>query len=35
MSIEIGGNLNYLGTNYAMDEIGLDYGGNMILAGSI
>jgi hypothetical protein len=30
-----GGNLYYSGTNFALDEIGLDYGANMIINGSI
>ena len=33
--MDIGGNLYYLGTNYALDQIGLDYGANMISNGII
>lgn len=32
---EIGGTLYYFGTNYALDEIGYDYGANMISTGAI
>lgn len=30
-----GGNLYYSGTNFALDEIGLEYGANMISNGAI
>ena len=33
--VDIGGNLYYFGTNYALDEIGLDYGANTISGGII
>lgn len=33
--VDIGGNMYYIGTNYALDEIGLSYGWNMITSGII
>lgn len=35
VSTEVGGNLYYIATNYALDEIGYDYGANMIATGGI
>jgi hypothetical protein len=35
VSTEVGGNLYYIATNYALDEIGYDYGANMIATGAI
>lgn len=35
MLVDIGGTLYYIGTNFALDEIGLEYGANMISSGLI
>lgn len=35
MLVDIGGTLYYIGTNFALDEIGLEYGANMISSGII
>ncbi len=32
---EIGSNLYYMSTNYALDQIGFDYGANMVGTGTI
>ena len=33
--IDFGGTLNYVATNFALDEIGFNYGANMISTGLI
>ena len=33
--LELGANLHYFGINYAIDQIGFDYGTNMIATGLI
>lgn len=35
ISTQVGGNLYYMATNYALDEIGYDYGANMIVTGIV
>lgn len=33
--VDVGGTMYYIGSNYALDQIGLDYGANMISNGLI
>lgn len=33
--LDLGGNLNYTATNFALDEIGYDYGTNIMTTGLI
>jgi len=35
ISLEFGGNIYYFGSNYALDQIGYEYGTNLIAAGII
>lgn len=35
ISIEIGGNINYSGLNYVLNQFGYDYGTNMIINGGV